>query len=79
MHRVKPWFTDMLVNTGTTFNALTLHAAIVDTTAIVFCAEPFPVSIPAIQSSQGLKHELSLRVSFEEQHQRRHGFMAITN
>lgn len=29
----------------------------------LFAVEPFPVSFPAIPSSQGLEHELSLRVS----------------
>lgn len=79
MHRVKPWFTDMLISTGITFNALTLHAAIFHITATTFSAEPFPVSIPAIQSSQGLKHELTLRVSLKGKYWWRQQFMAITN
>ena len=68
MQRIKPWFANMMSCTGKSCCRSCCqpdHVQQSEGFEHVPATDPFPVYIPTVtaESSQGLKHELSLRVS----------------
>ncbi|DBA65683.1 TPA: hypothetical protein ACH3X2_002737 [Trebouxia sp. C0005] len=70
MQRIKPWFANMMSSTGKTCSFQAFDNALLEhvLTLALEAVDPFPVFLPSapIQSSQGLKHELSLREKYQK-------------